>query len=329
MIDRRAFLAGSFGSGFLALTGNPALAQGGASDWPNRPIRFVVPFAAGGGSDVVARLLGEDLGKLMNATFVIENQAGQAGSIGASYLVKQPADGYSIMICTPGPQMTNPFIYRSLPYDALKDLTPVIHIAQLPNILVVHPSVEARNVAELIALAKSKPGSLSFASSGLGSSSHLAAELFKSMAGVDMVHVPYRGSGQAVIDLVAGRVQLAIDSYTAMMPFVREGQLRVLGVSTLQPMAEHPEIPPIAASLPDYDATTLLYIVARSGTPLDIVRRLNEGFNTVLKHDAIKARMKDLGMTPSGGTPQELGQIIVSEREKWKRVIEVAGIKAD
>jgi tripartite-type tricarboxylate transporter receptor subunit TctC len=329
MIDRRTFLVGSLGVSLLPMAGTVVLAQGGTSTWPDRPIRFVVPFAAGGGSDVVARLLGDELGRLMNATFVIENQAGQAGSIGASYLVKQPADGYAIMICTPGPQMTNPFIYRSLPYDAVKDLTPVVHIAQLPNVLVVHPSVEAKNIAELIAQAKSKPGSLSFASSGLGSSSHLAAELFKSMSGVDMVHVPYRGSGQAVIDLVTGRVQLAIDSYTAMMPFVREGKLRVLGVSTPQPMADHPDIPPIAASLPGYDATTLLYIVARSGTPPEIIRKLNEGFNTVLKHDGIRTRMKDLGMTPSGGTPDELGRIIVSEREKWKRVIEVAGIKAD
>ncbi len=198
MLTRRTILAASLGA--LAA---PHAAR--AQAYPNRFIRWIVPFAAGGGSDVIARLLSDELTKLLGQPLVIENRPGQAASIGADIVARAPADGYTILIATPGVQMTNPYLYPSLPYDAEKGFSPIIHLAHLPNLMVVHPSVPANTVAEFIAHAKANPGKLNFASTGPGSTSHLAGELFKTMAGVDMVHVPYRGSGPAVIDLVAGR----------------------------------------------------------------------------------------------------------------------------
>lgn len=300
-----------------------------ADIWPSRPIRFVVPFTAGGGSDVVARFLAEELNRILKATVIIENRAGQAGSIGADYVAKQPPDGYTMLICTPGIQMTNPFLYRSLPYDAARDFQPIIHLAELPNVLVVHPSLPARTTAELIAYARTNPGKLSFSSTGVGSSSHLAGELFKSMAGLDMVHVPYRGSSQAATDLISGRVQLAIDSFTAMMPFAREGSLRALGISTPTRQSTAPDLPAIAETLPGYDGTTLLYVAARSGTSREIVGRLNAAFDEALQIPRIRERMNDLGMVATGGTPDDLAAIIVAQTAKWRGVIESAKIRVD
>jgi tripartite-type tricarboxylate transporter receptor subunit TctC len=322
MITRRTLLAASAAT--LAL---PHVAR--AQAYPSRFIRWIVPFAAGGGSDVIARLLSDELTKVLGQPLVIENKPGQAASIGADIVAKSAADGYTILIATPGVQMTNPFLYASLPYNAEKDFTPIIHLAHLPNLMVVHPSVPANTVAEFIAHAKANSGKLNFASTGPGSTSHLAGELFKTMAGVDMVHVPYRGSGPAVIDLVAGRVQVAIDSYTAMIPHVKNGALRALGISTPQRVPDYPDIPAIAETLPGFDASAMLYITAPAGVPREAVARLNAAFNEVLKIERIRARFKELGMTPSGGTPEDLSQVIVDGRARWKAVIQSANIKVE
>jgi len=322
MITRRVLLAASAAT--LAL---PHVAR--AQAYPSRFIRWIVPFAAGGGSDVIARLLSDELTKILGQPLVIENKPGQAASIGADIVAKSPADGYTILIATPGVQMTNPFLYASLPYNAEKDFTPIIHLAHLPNLMVVHPSVPANTVAEFVAYAKTNPGKLNFASTGPGSTSHLAGELFKTMAGIDMVHVPYRGSGPAVIDLVAGRVQLAIDSYTAMIPHVRNGALRALGISTPQRVPDYPDVPAIAETLPGFDASAMLYITAPASVPREAVTRLNAAFNDVLKIERIRERFKELGMTPSGGSPENLSQVIVEGRARWKAVIQSANVKID
>jgi tripartite-type tricarboxylate transporter receptor subunit TctC len=321
MISRRTLLTS------LAALALPRAA--GAQACPSRFIRWIVPFAPGGGSDVIARLLGDELTKILGQPLVIENRPGQAASIGADLVAKAAPDGYAILIATPGVQMTNPFLYAALPYDAEKDFTPIIHLAHLPNLMVVHNSVPAGSVAEFITYAKANPGKLDFASTGPGSTSHLAGELFKTMAGVDMVHVPYRGSGPAVIDLTAGRVQVAIDSYTAMIPHVKNGSLRALGISTPQRVPDYPDIPAIAETLPGFDASAMLYITAPTGVPEPVIERLNTAFNAVLRIERIRARFKELGMTPSGGTPQALQQVITDGRARWKRVIEVAGVKAE
>lgn len=321
-MNRRGLLVTGAG---LALA-RPALAQ---APFPSRPIRFVVPFAAGGGSDIVARLLVEELAQRLGQPLIVENRPGQAASLGAAFVATQPPDGYTILICTPGVQMTNPFLYASLPYDAERAFTPIVHIAQLPNILVVHPSVPAANVAEFIAHLRANPDRLSFSSTGPGSSSHLAMELFLSMSGTRMTHVPYRSSGLALVDLTAGRVQATLDSFAAMIPAVRAGQLRLLGISTERPLEDHPEIPPIAATLPGYEGTTLLYMAGPAGMPAPVVARLNGAFNEVLRLPRIVARFREMGMAASGGTPEELAQVIADGRAKWRGVIERAGVKLD
>jgi tripartite-type tricarboxylate transporter receptor subunit TctC len=320
---RRSLLA----AGGLALC-TPALAQQ-AAPWPTRPIRFVVPFAPAGGSDIVARLLVEELAPRLGQPVIVENRPGQAASLGAAYTAQQPPDGYTILICTPGVQMTNPFLYSNLPYDAERAFAPIVHIAHLPNILVVHPSVPVRNTAEFIAHLRANPDRLSYSSTGPGSSSHLAMELFMTMSGTRMTHVPYRSSGQALIDLTAGRVQATLDSFTAMMPAVRAGNLRLLGISTERPLEDHPDIPPIAATLPGYEGTTLLYMVGPAGIPAPIIARLNAAFNEVLRLPRIRERFREMGMAASGGTPEELAQVIADGRAKWRGVIERAGVKLD
>jgi tripartite-type tricarboxylate transporter receptor subunit TctC len=323
MPTRRSVL----GAAALAI---PALRSGPSRSQPaGRPIRFVVPFAAGGGSDIVARLFSEDLARALGAPVVVDNRPGMAGSLGADMVAKAAPDGTSIVICTPGIQMTNPFLYSSLPYNAATDFTPIIHLAELPNLLVVHPSVPATTTAELIAYLKAHPGRLNFSSTGPGSSSHLAAELFKTMAGVEMTHVPYRGSGPALIDLIGGRVQVAVDSFTAMIQPVREKSLRALGVSTEHPLADHPDIPAIAETLPGYEASTLLYIAGPAQMPQPVVQRLNAAFNEALRTPRISERFRQLGMVPTGGTPETLQQIISVQTAKWKRVIEVSGAKVE
>jgi tripartite-type tricarboxylate transporter receptor subunit TctC len=204
-----------------------------------------------------------------------------------------------------------------------------VHIAQLPNILVVHPSVPATNVAEFIAHLRANPDRLSFSSTGPGSSSHLAIELFMSMSGTRMTHVPYRSSGLALVDLVAGRVEATLDSFAAIIPAVRAGQLRLLGISTDRPLDDHPEIPPIAATLPGYEGTTLLYMAGPAGMPAPVVARLNGAFNEVLRLPRITGRFREMGMAASGGTPEELAQVIAEGRTKWRGVIERAGVKLD
>lgn len=321
--NRRSLLAAA------ALAALPVLPAAAQSAYPTRPIRFVVPFAPAGGSDIVARLLAEELVPRLGQPLIIENRPGQAGSLGATFVAQQPPDGYTILICTPGVQMTNPFLYANLRYDAERDFTPIVHLAHLPNVLVVHPSVPARSVAEFITYLRANPDRLSFSSTGPGSSSHLAMELFMNMSGTRMTHVPYRSSGQALLDLTAGRVEVALDSFTAMIPAVRAGQLHLLGVSTERRLEEYPDFPAIAETLPGYESTTLLYIAGPGGLPASIVERLNAVFNEVLRLPRIRDRFRDLGMVASGGTPAELAQVVADGRSKWRRIIETAGVKVE
>jgi tripartite-type tricarboxylate transporter receptor subunit TctC len=321
---RRLLLAAL--AGLAAGRSVPGRAQSG---FPARPIRFVVPFAPGGGSDIVARLLVEELAPRLGQPLVVENRPGQAASLGAAYVAQQPPDGYTILIATPGVQMTNPFLYANLSYDAERAFAPIVHIAHLPNLLVVHPSVPANSVAEFIAHVRANPDRLSFSSTGPGSSSHLAMELFMTMSGTRMTHVPYRSSGQALADLMAGRVEASLDSFAAMIPAVRAGSLRALGISTARRLEDHPAIPAIAETLPGYEGTTLLYIIGPAGMPAPVVQRLNAAFNEVLRLPRITERFREMGMAASGGTPEELAAVIAEGRDKWRGVIQRAGVKLD
>lgn len=323
-MQRRPILLASLA---LALAGTSRL-SGAQQAWPARPIKLVVPFAAGGGSDIVSRLLGNELATTLGVPFIIDNKPGMGGSIGADAVAKSPADGYTILFCTPGVQITNPFLYDKLPYDAEKAFTPVTLIAKIPNMLVIHPSLPVNTVAELVAYGKANPGKLSFASTGIGSSSHLAGELLKSQAGIDMVHVPYKGSAPAMIDLVAGRVHLTIDSIAAVYPQVQKGTMRAVAISTLQRVTDYPTVPAIAETVPGFEGSSVIYIAAPAGTPKEYVDRLNTAFNQAMSKPDILARLKSLGMTPEGGSPEALLTVIAAERVKWKRVIEISGATA-
>src|SRR3954466_2090351 len=252
----------------LALGGALALpGRGAAQDSPRQPIRLIVPFAPGGGADLTARILGEPLAKRLGQPVVIENRPGAGATIGADLVARAQPDGYTLLFVTPGPQITNPYLLPKLPYDPDKDFTPVAMLVLAVNVLVVTPSLPVKSVAELIAYARTNPGKLSFSSSGVGSSSHLSGELFRQRAGINIVHVGYRGSGPSIADLLSGNVQMSIDTVAVMLPHILSGGMRALAVPTEQRNPTLPDLPPIADTLPGFDGSSINYISAPAGTP--------------------------------------------------------------
>jgi tripartite-type tricarboxylate transporter receptor subunit TctC len=305
--------------------GHAALAQ----QYPSQPIRLVVPFAPGGGSDIIARTLSEPLSRQLGQPVVIDNKPGAGATIGADFVAKSRPDGYTLLYTTIGPQITNPFLMKSLPYDPVKDLMPVAMLAELDNVLVVHPSVPAKSVRELIAYAKANPGKLNFSSSGMGTSSHLGGEFFKSLAGIQIQHIAYKGTGPSLQDLQSGNVQMAIDSLATLLPFIKSGKLVALGISNTQKNPLLPDAPPIADELPGYLASTVNYITARSGTPQPIVDRLNRDLSAVLQMPEVRNRMLGMAVTPVIETPAVLAQRITRESDKWRKVIQSSGAKVE
>ena len=306
------------GAALVALTGGLAFAQG----YPTQQIRLIVPFAAGGGSDILARIIAEPLSKRLGQSIVVDNKPGGGATVAADLVAKSPADGYTWLFTTAGPQITNPYLMAQLPYNPFKDFAPVAMLAKSVNVLVVHPGVPAKNVRELIDYAKANPGKLNFSSSGIGASSHLAGELFKQMAEVDIVHVPYRGTGPSTTDLLAGNVHMAIDSASTLLPHIKSGGLRALGFATLERQPAMPELPTIADTLPGFDGSSINYISVPAGTPPAIVERLNREIEVVLSDRDIARRMTELAIAPIIETPAELARRIADEQQKWKRVIE-------
>ena len=312
---------------FLVALATPALATPALAQ--SRTIRLIVPFAAGGSADQTARMLAEPVGTALGQTMVVEHRPGGGATLGAQMVARAAPDGLTLLYGTPGPQIINPHLMRSLPYDPVADFAPVVSVKRAPNLLCVHPSVPATNVAELVALARARPGALAFASSGVGASSHLAGEMFKFLAGVDLLHVPYRGTGPATTELIAGNVQMAIDTLSILLPHARERRLRALGVSTPTRSPLVPEIPAIAETLPGFDASPFNYIAAPVGPPAATIARLNAGFNQVLRDPAFRARMEALGEEPMSGTPEELAANIAAESARWRDVIRAANIRAE
>ena len=312
----------------LAGTTSFAQAQGAAGDYPNRPIRMIVPFPPGGAADTTARMISEPMAKQLGQTIVVENKPGGGATIGAAFVAAAPADGYTILYTTPGPQITNPFLMNKLNYNP-DDLLPVSSVASFANVLVVPVNSPAKNVKELIEYAKKNPGKVNFGSSGIGASSHLAGQLFKSMAGVDITHVPYKGSGPLVSDLIAGNVQMAIDSLSVYLPQIRAGKLRALGVASLQRSPIASDIPTIAEQLPGFEASALNYITVPKGTSPAIISKLNQAVVAVVNDPAMNKRMIDAGMDPKTSSPADLAKQIATEQAKWKKVISESGAKAD
>jgi tripartite-type tricarboxylate transporter receptor subunit TctC len=311
----------------LAALAVPAVAR--AQGFPNRPIRMICPFAAGGSADASARQLAEPLSGVLGVPVVVENRPGGGATIGAQVVARATPDGHTLLYGTPGPQIVNPWLMRSVPYDPVRDFAPVSGYKRAPNLLAIHPSLPARSVAELIALAKARPGTLTFASSGVGSSSHLAGEMLKFLAQIDITHVPYRGTGPAMTDLLAGNVSMALDTLSILLPPSRAGQLRALGVTTPQRSALASDLPALAETLPGFDAAPFNYIATTGGTPAPIVARLNQAIVGILNEPAYRARMEALGEEATPSTPEELAATIAAESARWKQVIEAAGIRAE
>jgi tripartite-type tricarboxylate transporter receptor subunit TctC len=305
-----------------------AIAQG-PGDYPTKPVRYIVPFAPGGTTDILARIMGEHFGQAFKHPFLVENKAGAGGNVGAAEVARSAPDGYTIMMGTPGTQAINQFLYAKIPFNTEKDFAPVVFVASVPNVLIVHPSLGVKSLKELIDKARAKPGSINYATPGPGTTGHLSTELFKSMTKTDLVHVPYKGSGPALQDLLAGQVQMAIDNLPSAMAHIKSGKLIALGVTTAKPVPALPDVPPIASVAPGYEASSWFVTMAPAGTPAAIIGRLNAEANKILAKPEVKERFAQLGAVPVGGTPQELGKFIAAETAKWKEIVKISGAKLD
>jgi tripartite-type tricarboxylate transporter receptor subunit TctC len=306
-----------------ALAALPATAQ----NYPNRAIRLVVPSSPGGGTDITGRIVAQKLSEQLGQQVVVDNRAGAGTIIGNEIVAKAPPDGYTLLMGL-STLAINPSMYTKLPYDALRDFAPVSLAVLSPNILTIHPSVPAKNVKEFVALAKAKPGTITFGSAGLGTSPHLSGELLKVLAKIDIVHVPFKGSGQSVISQLAGEIAANFPSVPTAIPYIKAGKLRGLGVTTAKRTQALPDVPSIAeAGVPGYEATQWFGVLAPAGTPRAIIDRLNQEMVKMLRAPEMRDRLIADGTDPVGNTPEEFAAYIRSETEKWTKVIKAAGIK--
>ncbi len=323
-MNRQEFLATCAAFGAVLATGSAR-----AAVYPDKPVRIVVPYAPGGGGDVVGRPLAQYLTQHMGSSFFVDNRGGAGGNIGMETVAQSAPDGYTIVLALTAQLSINQSLYK-LRYDADKDFAPITILGSAPYFLAVHPSVPAKNLAEFIALAKAKPGGMSYASTGSGSGLHLSMELLKSMAGIDLVHVPYKGGGAALQDLVAGTVQAGFFSYGAAGGQVQAGKIRILAVSSAKRSAALPDVPTIAeAGVPGYDSGTWYALLAPKGTPPEVIKRLHDGALEALRSSEVRERFAADGVTPIGSTPAELTTYAQKERVKWAEVVKKSGAKVD
>jgi len=299
-----------------------------ADTYPSRPVRWIVGYPAGGSTDIMARLIGQRLSERLGQQFVVENKPGAGNNIGTGEVVRAAPDGYTILLVNPA-NAINATLYAKLPFNFIRDIAPVAGIARVPNVMTVHPSVPAKTVAEFIEYAKSNPGKVNMASSGNGTSVHLSGELFMSMTGVKMQHVPYRGSAPALTDMLAGQVQVIFDNMPSIIPHIKSGALRALAVTTAARAAELPDVPTVGETIKDYEASAWFGMGAPKGTPKEVIDRLNKEVNEILAEPAIKQRIADLGGVPIVATPDEFGKVIAAETAKWEKVVNFAGIKVE
>jgi tripartite-type tricarboxylate transporter receptor subunit TctC len=323
-MKRRRFL--HLAAGAVAL---PALSRlASAQTYPSRPVHWIVSFAAGGPNDVVARIIGQYLSDHLGQQFVIENRPGAGGNVGMQSVLSSAPDGYTIAFVGPN-YAINPALYEKLPFDFIRDSVPVAGTMRLANVMEVHPAVPANNVAEFIAYAKANPGKINFASGGVGTSPHLSGELLKTMTGINLVHVPYRGTAPALSDLLAGQVQVLFDNIPGSIGHIRSGKVRALGVTGSKRVAAIPEVPTIGETVPGYDVSIWYGIAAPRGTPPEIVAKLNRTMNAVLADPKLQARLAELGGEPMPTTPAQFGKLVAEETERWGKLIRAANIKAE
>jgi tripartite-type tricarboxylate transporter receptor subunit TctC len=320
---RRTLLAAC--AAFVAL-GGVAVAQ----DYPSRPVKIVVPYPAGGSNDIIARILAQKLSERVGQQFFVENRGGAGGNIGAESVASSEPDGYSLLLSAPGPLTSNVALYKNLPFDPTKAFAPVALVAQVPIVLMVHPSVAAKNVKELIALAKAKPGTINFGSSGNGSTNHLAGELLKSMAGINIVHVPYKGAAPAMNDLVAGHIPVMFDNMPAVLPQVAGKKVNAIAVAGATRASAMPDVPTVAESgVPGFDASAWFGLVAPAKTPPAVLKKLEGEIAAILKMPDVQKRFTELGAEPGKVSGAAFGKFLADETVKWTKVIQTSGAKVE
>jgi tripartite-type tricarboxylate transporter receptor subunit TctC len=324
-LPRRRFLRLAAGAAALPAVSRIARAQ----TYPSRPVRVIVPFAPAGTTDILARLIGQWLSEQLGQSFIVENRPGASTMIGTEAVVRAPADGYTLILAATASAINTTLYEKKISYDFLRDIAPVAGILRVPNVVVVHPSLPVRTVPELIAYAKANPGRINVESPGAGTSSHLAGELFKVMTGVDMVHVQYRGNAPALIDLLAGQVQVGFDTMPASIEYVRAGKLRALAVSTVTRSQTLPDLPTVSEFVPGYESSGYFGLGAPGKTPAEIIDKLNREVNAGLADPKLRAQLTDLGGMILAGSPADFRKLIDDETEKWGKVIRAANIKPD
>ena len=324
MTSRRAAI-GMIAMSFSAIL---SIVSSQAQDYPTRPVRWVVPYPPGGATDILARLVGQRLSERLNQQFVIENKPGAGNNVGTESVVNADPDGYTILLVNPANGI-NASLYSKLNFNFIRDIAPVAGILRSPNVMVVPADFPAKTVAEFIAYAKANPGKINMASSGNGTSVHLSGELFRSMTGIDMVHVPYKGAAPALTDMLGGRVQVIFDNLPSAMQHIKAGTLRALAVTTETRSPQLPDVPTVSETVKGYEASAWFGVGAPKNTPRPIIEKLNKEINAILAEPAMKTRLDELGGVPLIGTPEDFGKIIQSETDKWAKVVEFAGIKVD
>ena len=323
-IPRRRFLHLAAGTAALPMTSQVAWAQA----YPARPVRWIIGFAPGGTTDVISRLIVQYLTEHLGQPFIVESRPGAATNLATEMVTRSPADGYTLLFIG-SPNAINTSLYTRLNFNFSRDIAPVAAIVSVPTIMVVHPSVPVTTVPEFIAYAKANPGKINMASSGIGSTPHLAGELFKMMAGVDIQHVPYRGAAPAMTDLLAGQVQVYFVTTPSSMQYIKSGQIRAIAVTTAKRLPELPGLPAISEFVPGYDASAWYGLGAPKDTPKDIIDKLNREINAAVANASIKKRFDDLGCTIIAGSPADLAKLIADDTERWAKVVRFAGLKAD
>ncbi|MBW7972084.1 tripartite tricarboxylate transporter substrate binding protein [Bradyrhizobium sp. BR 10289] len=320
-VMRRTFLAACA----AVLFSGVALAQ----DYPSRPVKIIVPFPAGGSNDIIARIVAQKLTERNGQTFLVENRGGAGGNLGAEAVASAEADGYTLLLTAPPPLTINGSLYKKLPFDPAKAFAPIALIASVPIVLVVNPTVQAKNVGELIALAKAKPGTLNFGSSGIGSTNHLAGELLKSMAGIDIVHVPYRGAAPAMNDLLAGQIPFMFDNMPAVLPQVQGKAINAIAVAGAKRAEALPDVPTVAETVPGFEASSWFGLVAPAKTPEPALAKLSGELETILKMPDVKKRLAELGAEPGTVFGSAFGQFIADETTKWGKLVKASGATVD
>jgi len=304
--------------------------QASAADFPTRPITMIVPFAPGGSTDLVARLVAAKMGETLKQQVLVENRGGAGGNLGAAAVAKADPDGYTILMGTVATHALNPALYKRMPYDAVKDFAPISLLAIVPNVLVVNPNFAAKSVPELVEMLKKEPGKYAYASSGNGTPLHLSGELFKKIGGVDMIHIPYKGAGPALVDVIAGQVPIMFDNLPSSTEHIKSGRLRALGVTTATRAPSFPDVPTIAeGGLTGYDTYTWNALFAPAGTPKEVIDALNAAANQAVADPTVKAKLADFSATVVGSTPEALGEHVQKELAKWAPIVKESGAQID